>query len=365
MTDLKTPLYDRHVALGGRIVSFAGFLLPVQYEAGVIAEHLSVRKGAGLFDVSHMGELRLSGPDALKNIQRLVSNDCAGMPDGRVRYSPMCNEQGGIVDDLIICKLEGEDYLLVVNASNRAKDAAWIEAHLDGNVAFRDESDSFAQIALQGPLSFDIISRLAARGHIPERYYTMEQHAEVSGIQCLLSRTGYTGEDGFELYCAPDKALPLWDALLAAGRDEGLLPCGLGARDTLRLEAAMPLYGHEMNEGITPLEAGLGAFVKMDKGDFIGRQALLAAGAPGRIRAGFEVVSRGIAREGCEIYKDGTRIGIVTSGTHAPYLGFPVAMGLIDTEYAVPGQTVQIDVRGRMLDAKTVSLPFYIKKGSV
>jgi len=363
--DLKTPLYERHVAAGGRIVPFAGYLLPVQYEAGVIAEHLAVRNKAGLFDVSHMGEIRLSGKDALANIQRLMTNDCAGMADGRVRYSPMCNEDGGIIDDLLVCRCAEDDYLLIVNAANRMKDANWISSHLSGEVVFKDESDDYAQIALQGPASAAIIGKLTAADQIPAKYYTFNGHATVGGIACILSRTGYTGEDGFELYCAPNDAPALWDSLLESGRDEGLIPCGLGARDTLRLEAAMPLYGHEMTDVISPLEAGLGAYVKMAKGDFIGRDALAKAGEPVRIRVGFKVLGRGIVREEADIYAGPEKIGFTTSGTHAPYLGYPVAMGLIDSRYAQAGQIVRIEVRGRMIDAEIVSLPFYKKKGSV
>ena len=274
----KTPLYDCHRALGGKLVEFAGYLLPVQYGAGVIAEHMAVRQGAGLFDVSHMGEVLLTGPDAFANLQRLLTTDYTSLADGRVRYSPMCNERGGVVDDLIVYRFGPETYLLVVNASNREKDVAWMREHLFGDAVLEDISDRVAQIALQGPASRRILEKLAAPELIPGKYYSFTANAPVGNaggeVSCLLSKTGYTGEDGFELYCAPEDAVPLWNALLEAGADEGLIPCGLGARDTLRLEAAMPLYGHEMDEEITPLETGLGAFVKMGKPDFIGKRAL-------------------------------------------------------------------------------------------
>ena len=263
MDGRKTPLYDRHVAAGGKIVPFAGWLLPVQY-SGVIAEHKAVRSACGLFDVSHMGELLLRGADALENVNRLMTNDFSGMAEGQARYSPMCYEDGGTVDDLIVYKCSDTAYFIVVNAANKDKDAAWIGEHLTGDCAMEDLSDRVAQLALQGPKAEELLRTLT--GDIPERNYTAVLRGTVAGMPCLVSRTGYTGEDGFELYCAPADAPALWDALTAGGA----LPCGLGARDTLRLEAAMPLYGHELSAEINPYEAGLGIFVKLDKPDFIG-----------------------------------------------------------------------------------------------
>ena len=355
----KTPLYDNHVALGGKIVPFGGYLLPVQYETGVIKEHMAVRTEAGLFDVSHMGELMLTGPDALKNVQKVTTNDMSGMYDGQVRYSPMCNEQGGVVDDILVYKVHDEAYLLVVNASNKDKDAAWIAGHVSGDVKFEDISESVAQVALQGPNAVPILAALAADEQIPKKYYSFVKEAEVKGIKCLISRTGYTGELGYELYCAAADGPKLWDMLLETGKEYGLIPCGLGARDTLRLEAAMPLYGHEMDDTVSPLETDLGAFVKLDKDDFIGKEALIAAGEPKRARIGLKVTGRGIVREHCPVFKGDMQIGMTTSGTHCPFIGMPVAMALVDSAYNEIGTEVEVEVRGRKVTAEVVALPFY------
>lgn len=356
----KTPLYDCHVAAGGKIVPFGGYLLPVQYETGVIKEHMAVRTACGLFDVSHMGELVLSGPDALKAVQLVTCNDCSGMYDGQVRYSPMCNEQGGVVDDILVYKVKDTTYLLVVNAANKDKDAAWISNHLSGDVHFRDLSESIAQLALQGPNAVPLLADLVAEDQIPKKYYSFVQETDVQGIKCLISRTGYTGELGYELYCAAEDGPKLWNLLLEAGKEYGLLPCGLGARDTLRLEAAMPLYGHEMDDTVTPLETDLGFFVKLEQeSDFIGKTALLAASEPKRCRVGLKVTGRGIAREHCPVFVGGKQIGLTTSGTHCPFIGMPVAMALLEKEYGQVGNTVEIEIRGRKVSAEIVPLPFY------
>ncbi|MDD4081676.1 MAG: glycine cleavage system aminomethyltransferase GcvT [Eubacteriales bacterium] len=355
----KTPLYDLHLKLGGRMVPFAGYLLPVQYETGVIAEHKAVREACGLFDVSHMGELRICGKDALNNINMLLTNNFTDLDTGRVRYSPMCNASGGIVDDLIVYKFDQDDYLLVVNAANKDKDAAWIKSHLQGEARMGDESDSYAQLALQGPKSREVLARVADPEGFPAKYYSFVQGIPVAGVSCLLSRTGYTGEYGYELYCAPQQAVQLAEALLGAGRDLGLIPCGLGARDTLRLEAGMPLYGHEMNDEITPLEAGLGSFVRMDKEEFIGKAALLEKGEPDMVRVGLSLLDRGIARENSEVYVNNIKIGQTTSGTLAPYINKAVAMARVGRDFSEPGTRVVIDVRGRKLAAEVVPMPFY------
>ncbi len=360
--ELKTPLYDCHVAAGGKIVPFAGYFLPVQYGTGVIAEHMAVREKAGLFDVSHMGEVVFEGPDALANINKLLANDYTVMLPGKVRYSPMCYDNGGIVDDLLVYKYSDEKYLIVVNASNRHKDVDWMKEHLFGDVKFSDISDSVAQLALQGPASLEIIKKLAAEEDIPVKYYSFKPDVKVGGFNCILSKTGYTGEDGFEIYCDNDAAPALWDLILDAGKEFGLIPCGLGARDTLRLEAAMPLYGHEMDETINPLEACLDFAVKLDKPDFIGKDAIVASLPVKRKRIGLKVTGRGIIREHTEISADGKVIGFSTSGTHCPYLGCPVAMAILEEEYAVPGKKVTANVRGREIEAETVALPFYKKK---
>lgn len=362
LMELKTPLYETHVRYKGKIVPFAGYLLPVQYEQGVIAEHMAVRTACGLFDVSHMGEILCTGPDALKNLNHLLTNDYNGMADGQARYSPMCNEEGGVVDDLIVYKIREAHYLIVVNASNKDKDYEWIQAHKTGEVVFEDVSQKVGQLALQGPNAEKILLKLIDEKDIPQKYYTCLFDRSIHGIRCMISRTGYTGEDGFEIYMDWDNAPRLWELLIEAGANEGLIPCGLGARDTLRLEAGMPLYGHEMDDTVSPKEAGLGFFVKMDKPDFIGKAGIEARTPLKRRRIGLKVTGRGIIREHAAIYADGIKIGESTSGTHCPYLGYPVAMALLDAEYAKPGIKVEAEVRNRMIEAETVKLPFYKRK---
>ncbi len=363
--DLKTPLYDCHVQSKGKIVPFAGYLLPVQYESGVITEHMAVRKAAGLFDVSHMGEVMLTGSDALFNVQRIVTNDCSRMVNGQVKYSPMCNEAGGVVDDLLVYKINPEKYLLVINAANRFKDVEWIKQNLSGSVVFEDISDQTAQIALQGPNSARILGKLCEASELPVKYYTFKEKSMVGGIPCLISKTGYTGEDGYELYCSPVDATGLWNMLMEAGSEEGLIPCGLGARDTLRLEAAMPLYGHEMDDDITPLETGLGFAVKMEKEDFIGKSGMIARGEIKRKRVGLNITGRGIAREKCPVFYEGIEIGVTTSGTHCPYIGRPVAMALLSTDYTAPGTKLEVEVRGKRISAEITELPFYKKESGL
>lgn len=355
----KTPLYDCHVALNGKIVPFAGYLLPVQYPTGVIAEHMAVRQHAGMFDVSHMGELVLSGKDALDNVQMLLTNDFRDMEAGQVRYSPMCNDNGGVVDDLIVYCIRKDCFLLVVNAANHEKDAAWITSHLSGDVKFDDLSDQIAQIALQGPESETILAKLCKSEEIPAKYYTFTQEMMVAGHKCLVSRTGYTGEDGFELYCSSEDAVSLWNAVLEAGKENGLIPCGLGARDTLRLEAGMPLYGHEMDDEITPKQSGLGIFVKMDKEDFIGKKAMEEMETPTIKRCGLKITGRGIARENCPVYVGEKQIGHTTSGTHCPFLGSAYAMAIVEKEPAPLGSTVEVEIRGKRVPAEVVKVQFY------
>lgn len=359
---LKTPLYEAHVRLGGKMVPFAGYLLPVQYGAGIVAEHMAVRTACGLFDVSHMGEIDCSGPDALRCLNLLLTNDFSGMYAGQARYSPMCNENGGVVDDLIVYKKADDHYYIVVNAANKDKDFAWMQAHQTGNVALKDISAGVAQLALQGPKAEDVLRRLAKPEDIPAKYYSCLFGREVGGVRCVVSRTGYTGENGFEFYTAAGDAEKLWNLLLETGKDDGLIPCGLGARDTLRLEAAMPLYGHEMDDTVTPLEAGLGYFVKMGKDDFIGKRALEEKGAPKRKRAGLRVTGRGIVREGEPVFLNGREIGCTTSGTFCPFLGFPAAMALLDAAACEPGTAVEAEARGRRVAAEIVKLPFYQRK---
>ena len=357
--ELKTPLYEAHVKAGGKIVPFGGYLLPVQYKEGVIKEHMAVRTQAGLFDVSHMGEILCQGKDALANLQMMLTNNFDNLTDGQARYSPMCNEQGGTVDDLIVYKKGDEDYFIVVNAANKDKDYQWMLDHQFGEVTFTDVSDQYAQLALQGPKAMEILRKLAPEENIPKKYYHAVFDTEAAGIPCIISKTGYTGEDGVEIYLDSARAQEMWDALLEAGKEEGLIPCGLGARDTLRLEAAMPLYGHEMDEQVTPLEAGLGFAVKMTKEDFIGKKALEEKGEPARKRIGLKVTGRGIIREHQDVYLGDRLIGHTTSGTHCPYLGCPVAVALVDADCTEPGTKVEADVRGRRVEAQIVPLPFY------
>ena len=346
-TELRTPLYDTHVKYKGKIVPFAGYLLPVQYDTGVIAEHMAVRTKCGLFDVSHMGEIICRGSDAQKNLNMILTNDYTVMADGQARYSPMCNEDGGVVDDLIVYKVRDNCYFIVVNAANKDKDFQWMKAHQFGDAEFEDISDRVAQLALQGPKAMEILRKLAKEEDIPEKYYTCLFDRMIGNIKGIISKTGYTGEDGVEIYLAPEDAPAMWEMLMEAGQEEGLIPCGLGARDTLRLEASMPLYGHEMDDTISPMEAGLGIFVKMDKEDFIGKQALVDKGPLTRRRIGLKVTGRGIIREHQAVYADGRQIGITTSGTHCPYLGYPVAMALVDVGYKEPGTVLEVEVRGR------------------
>jgi aminomethyltransferase len=357
--ELKTPLYEAHVKAGGKIVPFGGYLLPVQYGAGVIKEHMAVRTQAGLFDVSHMGEVLCEGPDALNNIQKLLTNNFDNLVDGQARYSPMCNENGGTVDDLIVYKRSDDHYFIVVNAANKDKDYKWMLDHQFGDVTFTDVSADYAQLALQGPKALEILRKLTTEENIPQKYYHAIFDAEVAGIKCIVSKTGYTGEDGVELYLASSEAEKMWDILLENGKEEGLIPCGLGARDTLRMEAAMPLYGHEMDDEVTPLETGLNFAVKMKKDDFIGKAALEEKGEPKIKRVGLKVTGRGIIREHQDVYVGDVKIGHTTSGTHCPYLGYPIAMALVKSEYTAIGTKVEADVRGRRVEAEIVELPFY------
>lgn len=357
----KTPLYDCHVAANGKIVPFAGFLLPVQYEAGVIQEHMAVRTAAGLFDVSHMAEFMLQGKDAMANVQMLVTNECATMADGQVKYTTMCNETGTVVDDLLVYKVDDTNILLVVNAANHEKDAQWIKSKLFGDVKFDDISDSVAQVALQGPNSLEIIKQVANEADLPTKYYTFVKRCKVAGRECLVSRTGYTGEFGYEIYCANADGAAIWDALMQAGKAHGLIPCGLGCRDTLRFEAGMPLYGHEMDDTVTPLEASLGFCVKMSKADFIGKKALEEKGPVTRKCVGLKMISRGIAREHQDVYVGDTKVGYTASGTHCPYLNGAYATAILDLPYTELGTKVEVDVRGRRVEAEVVKTPFYKK----
>ena len=355
----KTPLYDEHVKLGGKIVPFGGWLLPVQYPAGILAEHRAVREQCGLFDVSHMGELILTGPDALLNLNNLLTNDFTNMVDEQARYSPMCNENGGTVDDLIVYKKGDNDYFIVVNAANTDKDFNWMTDHLIGDAELVNDSDKWAQLALQGPLAEKILLKLISEDCIPQKNYYAKYDIDINGMNCIVSRTGYTGEDGFELYTDSGNAVALWNLLLETGKDEGLVPCGLGARDTLRLEAAMPLYGHEMDDEVSPRETGLGFFVKMKKDNFIGKKALEEKGDPAVKRVGLKVTGRGIVREHAGVFAGEEKVGHTTSGTFIPSQNAALAMAIIDKAYAEPGTKLEAEVRNKKVEVEVVKLPFY------
>lgn len=356
--ELKTPLYEEHEKLGGKIVPFAGYLLPVQYE-GVIAEHMCVRNDVGLFDVSHMGEITLKGKGALASLNHLLTNDFTKMSNGKVRYSIMCYEDGGVVDDLLVYKFSDEDYYIVVNASNRHKDFEHMKNNILEDTIIEDISDSVAQVALQGPKARDLMLKLLKEDDLPEKYYTAKKDVDICGMNCLISYTGYTGEAGYEIYTDNENASKLWNLLLETGKQFNIKPCGLGARDTLRLEASMPLYGHEMDETITPLETGLDFGVKMNKDDFIGKKALIEKGEPLICRVGLEIIDKGVLREHQDIYVGDEKIGHTTSGTFSPLFKTSIAMALIDKKYSEIGSIVQVDVRGRRLKAKIVEMPFY------
>jgi len=355
----RTPLYDRHRELGARMVEFGGWEMPVQY-SGILEEHRAVRKRAGLFDVSHMGEIQVVGDEALPFLRRMLTNDPAHLTVGQAQYTLMCLPTGGVVDDLIAYRLGDNRYLLIVNAANIDKDYTWLTDHATDRVEVVNLSDEKGLLALQGPQAVHILASLTDVDLSALRYYHAVE-GQVAGIPALISRTGYTGEDGFEIMVDASRVVALWDALLETGRDHGLLPAGLGARDTLRLEAAMPLYGHELTEEINPLEAGLERFVKLEKEDFIGRDALLAVREQGLQRKliGFEVTGKGIARQGYEILHDGQAVGVVTSGTYAPFLEKAIGMGFVPVELSEPGTEIEIRVRKRSVPARVVKRPFY------
>jgi aminomethyltransferase len=355
----KTPLHREHRRAGAKMVEFAGWEMPVQYR-GVIDEHLAVRTRAGLFDVSHMGEIEIRGPGALALCQKLSANDVSKIKVQQAQYNVLTNDRGGIVDDVILYRIEPSDFLICVNASNSEKDFAWIQKQASGDVKLENASSRYAQLALQGPLSEKILQPLTGLplGDLKSFHFDW---ADVSSVHCLVARTGYTGEEGFELYCDSSAAESLWNALLQAGKPLGLEPAGLGARDTLRLEKAYPLYGHELDDTTTPLEAGLAWVTKLAKGPFIGREALLKQKAEGiqRTLVGLELVEPGIARADYRLFKDGRSIGRVTSGTKSPSLGKAIAIAYVMIEEAAVGNTVEVEIRGRKVRAQIVSLPFY------
>jgi aminomethyltransferase len=354
----RTALYDWHVAHGARMVDFAGFDMPVQYTT-IIDEHSTVRNAVGLFDISHMGRLSFGGPDALVLIQKIYTNNAATMKDGQARYGLVCNDQGGIRDDVLVYRWP-DGWAMVVNASNRAKIVHWIDESKGRlNFQMQDQTPTTTMIAVQGPKAIGMIAGLtdADAGKLPYYYATPTR---CMGQQCVLSRTGYTGEDGVEIMLGNAFGVQLWEELVKRGGK----PCGLGARDTLRLEAGMPLYGHELSEEIDPFQAGLGWAVKMDKGDFRGKEALTRRqNDPSlRRRVGLELKGKRIAREGAVIKADGKSVGVVCSGTHSPTFGKPIAMGYVDPAYQKVGTDLIVDIRGNDEAAAVVALPFYKRK---
>ena len=360
----RTPLHALHRELGAKLIDFGGWEMPLQYE-GILEEHRAVRERAGLFDVSHMGELEVRGSDALATVQALTSNDASRLADGRCQYTAFLTERGTFVDDLLVYRRAADDFLLVVNASNTEKDFAWASARARGNVSVADRSDDYALIAVQGPLAAGLLRKTAAEDPSSLPYYGFAT-TRVRGEFALVSRTGYTGEDGFELYLAPSSAETVFRGLLEAGRAEGVAPCGLGARDTLRLEAKMALYGNDIDDTVTPWEADLAWIVKLAKGDFVGREALVRQrqeGIPRRL-VGFEMVDRGIARHGHPARTPAGE-GTVTSGTHSPTLGKAIGLALLPSAATAVGTEFEVDIRGRSARARVVDTPFYRRSKEV
>ncbi len=360
----KTALNDLHRRLGGRMVEFGGWDMPVQYPAGTVSEHQRTRTHAGLFDVSHMGEIDVRGADAIPFVNSLVSNDASKLADGQAQYSALTTPEGTVIDDLLVYRFAEDHLLLVVNAGTTDKDWDWISSHhREENVELQNRSADYCQIAVQGPDALSILQQLTTVPLDEIKYYHFTED-KVDGVEAIVSRTGYTGEDGFEIYAAADKAEQLWKRILDAGKygeEHGVLPCGLAARNTLRLEAGMCLYGHEIDETTTLLEANLGWICKLNKGEFIGRERLAKQKEEGvgRKLVGFEVTDRGIARDGQEVLIDGRRVGRVTSGSPAPFLKKNIGMAYVPVDFASEGKAIEIDVRGRLVGARIVPLPFY------
>ena len=354
----QTPLNAVHRKLGARMVDFAGWEMPVQY-AGLEKEHLAVRSAVGLFDVSHMGEIEFRGQGALEEANRLITNDLSKAADGQALYAGLLNDRGGFVDDVVAYRFSPEHIFICVNASNREKDFEWMKSQAK-TVKPVDVSDNFAQIAVQGPKAFALVQRLSPKSLEPIGTYRFTQGA-IAGVECIVSRTGYTGEDGFELYCAPGQAEKLWLALLNEGQADGCVPAGLGCRDSLRTEMKYALYGNDIDDVHTPLEAALGWVVKLDKPEFIGKSVLVAQKAAGVMRklVGFELTEPGIPRPHMSITSHGEKVGEVTSGTMGPSLKKAVGIGYVPTSLSVEGSTFHVEMRGRQVGARVVKTPFY------
>jgi aminomethyltransferase len=355
----RTALNAVHKALGAKMVEFGGWEMPVEY-SGIIQEHLAVRRAAGLFDVSHMGEIEVSGPRALSLLQHITSNDASRLKDFQAQYSALMHPRGGAVDDCVVHRLAEEHYFICVNAANTDRDFEWIIQHNPVGAEVRNVSGEYSQLALQGPRGLEIISKVMDTTVAGLKYYWFCR-TRCCGVEGLLARTGYTGEDGFEFYFPPAESEKVWNTLIDAGRPEGLVPAGLGARNTLRLEAAYPLYGHELDEETTLLEANLGWIAKLEKGEFIGRDFLLQQRAQGirKKLVGFEMTSQGIARDGYSVYVEGKIAGCVTSGSYAPFLKRNIGMAYISPSLAEVGREMQVEIRGKLAGARIVPLPFY------
>ncbi|MGI8883529.1 MAG: glycine cleavage system aminomethyltransferase GcvT [Pyrinomonadaceae bacterium] len=362
----KTPLNNAHRAADGKMVDFGGWDMPVQYAAGVIAEHLATRNNAGLFDVSHMGEIWVEGEDAIAFVNRLTTNDVTKLVDGQAHYSALTNEKGGVVDDLLVYRFYHDKLLLVVNASTTEKDWDWITSHKkDEAITLTNASADYCQIAVQGPKALEIAQKFTDENLSDIKYYHFTV-GKFDGVDAIISRTGYTGEDGFEVYADAKYAEQLWNNISEAGAEYGILPCGLAARNTLRLESAMSLYGHELGDDISPLEANLGWICKFGKGEFIGRDKLAKLKEDGLKRklVGFEMTDKGIARDDFDIYINDEIVGRVTSGSPAPFLKKNIGLAFVPVEFAKIGQEITIDVRGKKLAAQIVPTPFYKREKS-
>lgn len=355
----KTPLYDEHVKLNARIVDFAGWLMPVQY-SGIADEHEACRKKVGLFDVSHMGEIRVRGTEALSFLNKLVTNDVAKIADNQAQYSVMCYEDGGCVDDLIIHKIKDNDYFICVNASNTDKDFEWIKSHAPSSVQVDNESPQWAQIAIQGRHAQAILQKLTDT-RLNDIHYYWVQEGTVLGQRAILARTGYTGEDGFEVYIGAQYGPKLWTTLLDEGSVFGIKPCGLGARDTLRTEMKYALYGHEIDRHLNPLEAGLGWVVKLDKPDFIGKKALIQLRESGLKRAlvGLRALEHAIPRQGYTVESNGHTIGTITSGTLSPSLKVGIAIAYVERKHSTVGSKLEVVIREKRVPHEIVQTPFY------
>lgn len=362
MAQLKrTPLFETYSKYGGKTIDFGGWELPVQFSS-IKEEHEAVRTKAGLFDVSHMGEIFVSGAGSLDYLQHLVTNDVSKIQDGQAQYTAMCYEDGGTVDDLLVYKLADEHYLLVVNASNIEKDYEWMEQSKTENITLDNASERYGLLALQGPLSEKVLQRLTEEELSTIKPFRFKQDVKVAGQKVILSRTGYTGENGFEIYAGPEALTVLWEKILEEGQKEGVLPVGLGARDTLRFEACLALYGQELSKDITPLEAGINFVVKLKKEqDFSGKQALAAqkeAGIPRKL-VGIEMIDKGIPRHGYPVYAGDQQVGEVTTGTQSPTLKKNIGLALVSSEHAELGIELEVEIRNKRLKAKTVETPFY------